>query len=117
MRISIFGLIFCVLSAPALSTTFADDTFSVFTSVNDQYYSPTINQALLLAEAIQDEKSVPEDGSLIIPGEDQSKEKKKCLNICKKWGENCIINPRTGARDCRRTCKEFGEECFSELNY
>ncbi|MGH8119469.1 MAG: hypothetical protein ACRESK_02530 [Gammaproteobacteria bacterium] len=55
----------------------------------------------------------PESGSLVIPGEDEEEQKEKqCLNVCKKWGENCIINPRTGNRDCRRTCKEFGMECF-----
>ena len=53
----------------------------------------------------------PESGSLVIPGDEDQKEK-KCLTICKRWGEDCIINPRTGNRDCRRTCKEFGEECF-----
>jgi hypothetical protein len=54
----------------------------------------------------------PESGSLVIPGEEENQKEKKCLNVCKKWGENCVINPRTGGRDCRRTCKEFGEECF-----
>ncbi|NIN35589.1 MAG: hypothetical protein GWO08_00270 [Gammaproteobacteria bacterium] len=39
-------------------------------------------------------------------------EDKKCMTICKQWGEHCIINPVTGKRDCRRICKEFGEECF-----
>lgn len=101
MRISIIGLILCLCSAPAFSATFTDDTHSL-----------AIHPALLLAGASQDEKSEPESGSLIIPGEDQDKEDKQCLNVCKKWGENCMINPRTGARDCRRTCKEFGEECF-----
>ena len=57
-------------------------------------------------------QSEPESGSLVIPGEENDQKDKKCLTICKKWGENCIINPRTGSRDCRRTCKEFGEECF-----
>ncbi len=112
MRISIIGLIFCLCSAPAFSATFADDAFSIVTSGNDQHHGPSIHQVMLLAGASQDEKSEPESGSLIIPGEDQSKENKQCLNVCKKWGENCMINPRTGARDCRRTCKEFGEECF-----
>jgi len=67
-----------------------------------------------LAENTPETPPQPESGSLIIPGEDEDKDQKekKCLNVCKKWGENCIINPRTGSRDCRRTCKEFGEECF-----
>ena len=37
---------------------------------------------------------------------------KKCLTVCQRWGEDCMINPRTGSRKCRRVCKEFGEECF-----
>ena len=37
---------------------------------------------------------------------------KKCLTVCQNWGEDCMINPRTGSRKCRRVCKEFGEECF-----
>ena len=114
MHISKFGLMLCLFSVPALSATFADGASGFFTSVNEQFYGHSINQALQLADASQEEKSKPEDGSLIIPGEDQSKENKQCLNVCKKWGENCMVNPRTGARECRRTCKEFGVECFSK---
>jgi len=112
MRISITALLLFLFSAPAFSAIAADDASGIFTSLNDQYMSSSVNQAILLAGASQDKKSEPEPGSLIIPGENQGKEKKKCLNVCKKWGETCIINPRTGSRDCRRTCKEFGEECF-----
>lgn len=55
----------------------------------------------------------PESGDLIIPGQEEKQAKEKqCLTVCKEWGEDCIINPRTGARKCRRTCKQFGEECF-----
>lgn len=55
----------------------------------------------------------PEPGELVIPGQEENQgEEKRCLTVCKNWGEDCIINPRTGARKCRRTCKEFGEECF-----
>lgn len=57
-------------------------------------------------------KDTPAPGTLVIPGEENDKSEKKCLNICRKWGEECIINPRTGARNCRRTCKDFGMECF-----
>ena len=67
---------------------------------------------LLVAENTQGAKSDPEPGSLVIPGEESDKVDKKCLTVCKKWGEDCIINPRTGARNCRRTCKDFGKECF-----
>jgi hypothetical protein len=116
MRISIIGLILCLCSAPAFSATFTDDTHSL-----------TSHPVLLLAGASQDEKSEPESGSLIIPGEDQDKKDKQCLNVCKKWGEECVIISGGGAsvntqkgsvstpisqRKCRKTCKEFGEECF-----
>ena len=111
MRFSILTLLLCLFSTPAFPTISSEDTSGFFTSLNDQY-DDFSGQTILLAGASQDKKSEPESGSLIIPGESQSKEKKKCLNVCKKWGEDCMINPRTGARDCRRTCKEFGEECF-----
>ena len=67
-----------------------------------------------LADNATEKTKQPESGSLIIPGENKAQNAKKCLNVCKKWGEDCIINPTTGARNCRRTCKEFGEECFEE---
>lgn len=73
-----------------------------------QNYGPWLH----LAENAPETTPEPESGSLVIPGEDEDQKEKKCLNVCKKWGENCIINPRTGNRDCRRTCKEFGVECF-----
>ena len=37
---------------------------------------------------------------------------KKCLTVCKEWGESCVINPRTGNRKCRRTCTQLVEECI-----
>ena len=68
----------------------------------------------LLADATKDTQATPESGTLVVPEESDvtDKDKKQCLNVCKKWGQDCIINPRTGARNCRRTCKEFGVECF-----
>ena len=69
-------------------------------------HNPTVYQELTVAESGKDQDrrdtGVDEEG----------KDEKKCMTICKKWGEDCIINPRTGTRDCRRMCKEFGEECF-----
>jgi hypothetical protein len=38
--------------------------------------------------------------------------KKKCMMVCEKWGEDCVINPSTGTRKCRRTCKQLTQECF-----
>jgi len=52
-------------------------------------------------------------GPLVIPEDDDSdNSKKKCMKVCDKWGEDCVINPRTGSRKCRKICKDFGEECF-----
>ncbi|MCG8449692.1 MAG: hypothetical protein MI725_08940 [Pirellulales bacterium] len=38
--------------------------------------------------------------------------KKKCMMVCERWGEDCVINPRTGVRKCRRVCKKLTQECF-----
>jgi len=69
-------------------------------------YNSPLNEILTIAEAgtEQDRRKAE--------SEERDKKDKKCMTICKRWGEDCIINPRTGSRDCRRTCKEFGEECF-----
>ncbi len=59
------------------------------------------------------ERSVkPLDGELQLPDDYDKAEEKKCLTVCDKWGEDCILNPRTGSRNCRRVCKSFAEECF-----
>ena len=60
----------------------------------------------------------PLPGELIIPEEmtgDQGEEKKQCMTVCARWGEECIlINKGAGGmeRKCRRTCQQFAEECF-----
>ncbi len=62
---------------------------------------------------IESERSVkPLDGELVLPDDYNEAEDKKCLTVCDKWGEDCILNPRTGSRKCRRVCKSFAEECF-----
>ena len=59
------------------------------------------------------ERSVkPLDGELVLPDDYDEAEDKKCLTVCDQWGEDCILNPRTGSRKCRRVCKSFAEECF-----
>jgi len=59
------------------------------------------------------ERSVkPLDGELLLPDDYNKAEDKKCMTVCDQWGEDCIINPRTGSRKCRRVCKSFTEECF-----
>jgi len=81
-------------------------------------YNGTINSLpvkLLLAEAEQSADSADKEhtsGELVIPGERERSAEKKCMTVCKEWGEDCVINPRTGSRKCRRACMRFGEECF-----
>lgn len=57
--------------------------------------------------------SAPKSGDLVIPGTQETKAKEKqCVTVCDKWGENCVINPRTGQKKCRRMCQSFGQECL-----
>jgi hypothetical protein len=77
----------------------------------------TILMAFMLSIAFAEdtEKDVKSDyspGEIVLPSETDGDEGKKCLTVCEKWGEDCIINPRTGSRKCRRVCKAFGQECF-----
>ena len=70
---------------------------------------------LLLVEAdtsrLDDER--PRSGSLVLPAAaGEEKVEKKCMTVCERWGEDCMIDSRRGVRKCRRTCKEFGQECF-----
>lgn len=55
---------------------------------------------------------IPTDGELLLPDDYNNSAEKKCMTVCDQWGEDCIINPRTGTRKCRRVCKSFTEECF-----
>lgn len=59
------------------------------------------------------------DGELLFPENYDAGKQKKCMTVCKNWGEDCILlqkgNPRSGYamdRKCRRVCKSFAEECF-----
>ena len=66
----------------------------------------------VFAEEDNDGRSVkPLDGELLLPDDYNAKEK-KCMTVCDSWGEDCILNPRTGSRKCRRVCKSFAEDCF-----
>jgi len=67
---------------------------------------------IVAAESGEQQKTEPLDSALIIPGGDSEKSEKKCMTVCEKWGQNCVINSVTGNRKCRRICKKFGEECF-----
>ena len=75
----------------------------------------TTTGALILAEAktreVDNEK--PLSGTLVLPAAPgKEKSEKKCMTVCQRWGQECMIDPTRGVRKCRRTCKEFGQECF-----
>lgn len=75
---------------------------------NDQPY------LLVQTEDLQKDDRKHNSGSLLLPIDSRNKNEKdtkKCMTVCLRWGEDCIIDPARG-RQCRRTCKEFGEECF-----
>ena len=63
-------------------------------------------------ETTTDTSVKPQDGEIVLPDDYNKSEDKKCLTVCEQWGEDCIINPKTGSRKCRRVCKSFTEECF-----
>lgn len=72
---------------------------------------------LLAVSAMAEEKPVdrsvkPLDGELLLPDDYNKSEDKKCVTVCDRWGEDCILNPSTGSRKCRRVCKSFAEQCF-----
>lgn len=55
----------------------------------------------------------PLAGELVLPeGYKKKAEAKQCLMVCERWGEDCIINSRTGGRNCRKVCKSLAEQCF-----
>lgn len=72
------------------------------------------NPYLFIAQAKNKEnKKSPRSGTLVLPinAEQEKNQTKKCMTVCSRWGEDCMIDPIRG-RKCRRTCKEFSEECF-----
>ena len=55
----------------------------------------------------------PLAGELVLPeGYNNEAEAKQCLTVCERWGEDCIINSRTGGRNCRKVCESLAEQCF-----
>ncbi len=74
----------------------------------------TAEAAVMLAETGKQE-SAKEPGDVLESldkAEASEQAEKKCMTVCEKWGEDCVINPRTGARKCRRMCKKLAQECF-----
>ena len=74
----------------------------------------------MLAQADQDQAKPdePQPGELVLPqgaSKADDSDKKKCMTVCARWGEECtLINQGAGGlqRRCRRTCQQFSEECF-----
>lgn len=86
-----------------------------------QFPSPdaaTVTPLLVVDTTRSGEPEEPLPGSLLLPqGSEPGKdpEKKQCMTVCARWGEECmLINKGAGGmeRRCRRTCKQFAEECF-----
>lgn len=76
-------------------------------------FSLVLIPTVVSAEKDFSEKGVePADGELLLPDDYDQAEQKKCLMVCERWGQDCIINPQTGSRKCRRMCKSLTEECF-----
>ena len=75
---------------------------------------------LPLSSAELSSENIILDGELLLPEgyNNGEEEKKECITICEKWGEECIVNinpSATGAganRKCRRVCQSLAEVCY-----
>ena len=97
------------LSPVALSTPV------IFGAAPDSSTVVSSSAFLLLADAeiLNLDNKKPRSGSLVLPvAVDEEKSEKKCMTVCQRWGQECMIDSTRGVRKCRRTCKEFGQECF-----
>lgn len=108
--LSLISLCFLLLSLSPV-------TFSTDLNLNSPFGFTLADQqsdVLMLAESeskdADDEQ--PLSGSLVLPAADEDKTEKKCMTVCQRWGQECMIDATRGVRKCRRTCKEFGQECF-----
>jgi hypothetical protein len=108
MKLSLF-LLLSVLSVVSFA---AEENLDWFLGT-DSVAQPLAS--LMLAESDSQDAS-PEDprsGTLVLPvAADEEAEEKKCMTVCQRWGEDCMMDSRRGVRKCRRICKEFGQECF-----
>ena len=112
-----FSGILSILGLCALLVTVSSVALSATDNQDWLYSTESTNQGLDLLMLTQSEKHAVEDeqprsGSLVLPAAaEEEKSEKKCMTVCQRWGQECMIDPR-GVRKCRRTCKEFGQECF-----
>jgi hypothetical protein len=105
---SLCALLVCLSPALFSATGVLADDINVALSGSQSGY-------LLLAQAqaadAEDEK--PRSGTLVLPAAaEEEKSEKKCMTVCQRWGQECMIDATRGVRKCRRACKEFGQECF-----
>jgi len=117
--LAFFLITFCATQVAA--ATYENDIFEVQNfNVSEilEYSNSSVDVQLLVENTDEPSHGAakpeqPRSGDLVIPGTQEIKAKEKqCVTVCDKWGENCIINPRTGQRNCRRMCKSFGQECI-----
>jgi len=99
------------------AVTFAalDLEYSIVTSdVNSKLVFPKdAAYPLLVAEKESDSSSKSQQSnSQLVPSNEEDNFEKQCVTVCDEWGKDCIINPKTGTRECRRMCKSFGKECI-----
>ncbi len=113
--LSISGLwvLFLSLSPIAYAATSNSSLLSSASAMNQNSDVITLAEADSEAEADVIDEERPRSGTLVLPAAaDDKKSEKKCMTVCQRWGQECMIDPRTGVRKCRRSCKEFGQECF-----
>jgi len=111
--LSILGLcvLFLNLSPVAYATASSASLLPHASPVTQQ--SDVIVIADAEAEVDVKDEERPRSGSLVLPADrDDNKGEKKCMTVCQRWGQECMIDTRRGVRKCRRSCKEFGQECF-----
>lgn len=106
-------VLYLFMSGPAFAFI-SDSTTKTDTQTLHIFQSNDLPYMLVEADDPRKDDRNHNSGSLIIPIDSSNKKEKdtkKCMTVCLRWGEDCIIDPARG-RKCRRTCKEFGEECF-----
>ncbi|MFT5134333.1 MAG: hypothetical protein ACI9SC_002808 [Gammaproteobacteria bacterium] len=113
-----FPGILSILGLFALLVTVSSVALSATDNQDWLYAAESNSPGLDLLMLAQSEKQLAEDeqprsGSLVLPAAaDEEKSEKKCMTVCQRWGQECMIDSSRGVRKCRRTCKEFGQECF-----
>jgi hypothetical protein len=109
--LSVFSLCLLLLSfSPAAFSTSANSDWLGSSTSTAQ---PSAIFMLAESENFDADNEKPRSGSLVLPAAvEDEKDEKKCMTVCQRWGQECMIDTTRGVRKCRRTCKEFGQECF-----